>query len=121
MIIKADHFGSIIINGTKFKKDIVLDKGKVIKRDKKVSKKYKDNFGGHTPLTSEENIPWDCRILVIGTGYYGSLPISDNFKKEADKHSIKLKILKTPDAADFLNKLSDEDFKKINAVLHITC
>jgi hypothetical protein len=25
---------------------------------------------GHTPLSIEEDIPWKCRQLVIGTGAY---------------------------------------------------
>lgn len=121
MKIKATHFGSIIIDGVEYKKDIILDRGKILKRDKKRSKKYKDEFDGHTPLTKKENIPWDCKILVIGTGYYGSLPVSDDFKQEAEKRGVELKVLKTPEAVDFLNKFNKEDLKEINAILHLTC
>jgi len=121
MDIKTHHFGSITIDGVEYKKDIVVDQGKIFKRDKKISKKYKDKFDGHTPLTGEENIPWNCKTLVIGTGYYGSLPISDDFKKNAEKRGVELKIFKTPEAIDFLNKLNKEDFKDINVILHLTC
>ncbi|HIH78197.1 MAG TPA: hypothetical protein HA341_04665 [Halobacteria archaeon] len=121
MEIKAINFGSIIIDGIEYKKDIVLEKGKIFKRDKKISKKYKDEFDGHTPLTREEDIPWNCKTLVIGTGYYGALPISDDLKKEAEERGVKLKILKTPDAVDFLNKLNEDEFKEINVILHVTC
>ena len=53
--------------------DVVIDRGQVLKRSKKPSKKYRDQFG-HTPLYMEEDIRWKCRTLVIGTGT-GALPI----------------------------------------------
>jgi len=40
---------------------------------RKPSKKFREDFG-HTPLSVEEEIPWKCRQLVIGTGAYGRLP-----------------------------------------------
>jgi len=42
------------------------------KRKKEPSKKFRE--AGHTPLSVEEEIPWKCRRLVIGTGA-GALPI----------------------------------------------
>ncbi len=41
---------------------------------RKPSKKFREDFG-HTPLSVEEEIPWKCRQLVIGTGAYGRLPV----------------------------------------------
>ena len=65
-------FGSIQIDGTTYEHDVVVDRGEIIKRKKKPSKKFRDEFG-HTPLSVEEKIPWKCRQLVIGTGAYGKL------------------------------------------------
>ena len=53
---------------------MVIDRGEVRKRKKKSSKRFRDAFG-HTPLSIEEKIPWECRRLVIGTGT-GALPVS---------------------------------------------
>ena len=50
------------------------------KRRKKASKKYRDEFG-HTPLSVEEEIPWKCKRLVVGTGT-GALPVMDEVKRE---------------------------------------
>jgi hypothetical protein len=44
----------------------VIDRGRIRKRKKKPSKRFRDRFG-HTPLSIEEEIPWKCRRLVIGT------------------------------------------------------
>src|SRR5712675_1434805 len=60
-------FGSIRIDGVTYEHDVVIDRGNVGKRKKKPSKKFRDAFG-HTPLSMEEDIPWKCRRLVIGTG-----------------------------------------------------
>ena len=60
-------FGSIRIDGITYEHDVVIDHGKIRKRKKKLSKKFRDAFG-HTPLSVEEKIPWKCRRLVVGTG-----------------------------------------------------
>jgi len=60
-------FGSIRIDGVVYEHDVVIARGRVRKRKKKSSKPFRDAFG-HTPLSIEENIPWDCRRLVVGTG-----------------------------------------------------
>ena len=60
-------FGSIRIDGVTYEHDVVIDRGWVRKRKKKPSKKYRAEFG-HTPLSLEEKIPWQCRRLVVGTG-----------------------------------------------------
>jgi hypothetical protein len=66
-------FGSIRIDGETYESDVVIDRGKVRKRKKKPSRKFRDAFG-HTPLSVKEKIPWKCRRLVIGTGT-GDLPV----------------------------------------------
>ena len=71
-------FGSIQIDGSTYENDVVIDRGEISKRKKKLSKKFRDDFG-HTPLSVEENIPWKCRQLVVGTGAYGRLPTRGGF------------------------------------------
>ncbi len=50
------EFGSIKIDGATYEHDVVIDRGEIVKRQKKPSKKYRDRFG-HTPLSLEEKIP----------------------------------------------------------------
>jgi len=108
-------FGSICINGTSYEHDVVIDRGKVRKRDKKPSKKFRDHFG-HTPLSIEEKIPWKCHRLVVGTGG-GALPIMKEVKQEARRREIELIILPTEEAIQILK----EDPADTNAILHLTC
>ena len=73
MRIEAFSFGSTRIDGVTYEHDVVIDRGQVHKRNKKPSKRFRDDFG-HTPISMEEDIPWKCRRLVIGTGT-GALPV----------------------------------------------
>jgi hypothetical protein len=115
MRFDAFSFGSIRIDGVTYTHDIVIDGGQVRKRKKKPSKKFRDAFG-HTPLSIEEDIPWKCRRLVIGTGT-GRLPVMDEVKREAKRRHIKLLMLPTAEAIAELTERPG----KVNAILHVTC
>ena len=60
-------FGSIQIDGVVYEQDVVIEDGEISKRKKKPSKRFRDAFG-HTPLSVEEKLRWQCKRLVIGTG-----------------------------------------------------
>jgi hypothetical protein len=115
MNFEAFSFGSIRIDGTTYEYDVVIDRGQVSKRNKKPSKKFRAAFG-HTPLSIEEDLPWKCRRLVVGTGT-GDLPIMDEVKREADRREIELVILPTAEAI----KTLQENPEQSNAILHVTC
>ena len=108
-------FGQIRIDGIEYGYDVVIDRGKVRKRKKKASKKFREAFG-HTPLSLEEEIPWKCRRLVVGTGE-GALPVMDEVKREAERRKVELLILPTEVAMEILNRHA----KSTNAILHVTC
>lgn len=116
MRIDRFSFGSIRIDGVTFENDVVLDHGKVHTRRKKPSKEFRAAFG-HTPLSTHEDIPWDCRRLVVGTGAYGALPIMDEVREEAVRRRVKLVDLPTLEAIESLRT----DQKDTNAILHVTC
>src|SRR6516225_9519152 len=86
IVFEGFSFGSIRINGVSYEHDVVIDRGEIRKRDKKPSKKFRDDFG-HTPLTIKEEIPWKCHRLVIGTGG-GALPVMQEVKQEARRREI---------------------------------
>ena len=80
MRFESFSFGSIVIDGITYEHDVTIDRGEVRKRKKEPSKQYRAAFG-HTPVSIEEDIPWRCRRLVIGTGT-GALPVMDEVKRE---------------------------------------
>jgi hypothetical protein len=110
------EFGVIEVDGVTYEYDLVVDRGEIHRRNKKASKKYRETFG-HTPLSVEEDIPWKCRCLVIGTGAYGRLPVMEDVKREAEDRGVELVMLPTAEAIKVLEKHP----KKTNAVLHVTC
>jgi hypothetical protein len=115
--IEKFYFGSIRIDGVSYAHDVVIESGEVRKRKKKPSKELRDTYG-HTPLSSKEEIPWKCRRLVVGTGVYEALPVTDELKREAKRRKVELIILPTVQAIEALKK---EDLDRTNAILHITC
>jgi hypothetical protein len=110
------EFGVIEIDGVTYEHDVVVDRGEVHPRKKKASKKFRETFG-HTPLSVEEDIPWKCARLVIGTGAHGRLPVMDDVKREARERGVELVVLPTAKAIKVLLKHA----KKTNAILHVTC
>jgi hypothetical protein len=108
-------FGAICIDGVTYNHDVVIDRGRIYKRKKKPSKKFRDAFG-HTPLSVEEEIPWKCRHLIIGTGT-GALPIMEEVKREAKHRDVELLVLPTAQAVSVLN----DNVPGTNAILHVTC
>lgn len=109
-------FGSIEVDGTTYEHDLVVDRGQIRKRRKGPSKELRSHYG-HTPLSPAEDIPWDCRLLVIGSGAAGALPVTDDVAQEADRRGVKLVVLPTSQAIEKLREAGDDT----NAILHVTC
>ena len=116
MRIDQFTFGSVRIDGVIYEHDVVIARGRVRKRKKKSSKPFRDAFG-HTPVSIEENIPWDCRRLVVGTGADGALPVMDEVKQEAARRDVELITVPTSEA---MRALQTEPIDT-NAILHVTC
>jgi hypothetical protein len=116
MTIEGFSFGRIRIDGTEYEHDVVIDHGKIGKRKKKPSKPFQGQYG-HAPLSDREDIPWNCKRLIIGTGAYGRLPVMDEVTREAAQRHVELVLLPTPAAIDKVN----EGDAETNAVLHVTC
>ena len=109
-------FGSVRVDGVTYDHDLVIDRGKVRKRKKAASRKFRGAFG-HTPLSAEEDIPWRCRRLVIGTGAEGALPVMQQVRDEARRRKVDLVVLPTAQAIGVLARARVHT----NAVLHLTC
>jgi hypothetical protein len=114
MIVNNLSFGVITIDGESYGKDVIIDKGLVKKRLKKASKIYNYRFG-HTPLSPDENIPWDCKRLIIGTGQSSALPVMDEVRELAVRRGIELVMMSTPEAVKHVND------PHTNLILHLTC
>lgn len=109
-------FGSIEVDGTTYEHDLVIDRGDVRKRKKGPSKALRSRYG-HTPLSMGEDIPWDCRRLVIGSGAAGALPVVDDVAEEATRRGVELLVLPTSQALEEIERAPNDT----NAILHVTC
>src|SRR5659263_287307 len=110
-------FGLIEIDGARFERDVVVERGRVSRRHKKASKPLRDRYG-HTPLSLLEPIPWDCRRLIVGTGADGALPIDPDVFAEATRRGVELVAVPTGEACALL---ADANLESTNAILHVTC
>jgi hypothetical protein len=109
-------FGSVRVDGVTYDHDLIIDRGKVRKRKKAASRKFRGAYG-HTPLSIAENIPWRCRRLVVGSGADGALPVMQQVRDEARRRKIDLIVLPTAEAISALTKATADT----NAILHLTC
>jgi hypothetical protein len=109
-------FGSVRVDGVTYDHDLVIDRGKIRKRNKGASRQFRGGYG-HTPLSAAEDIPWRCRRLVIGTDADGALPVMDEVRQQARRHEVELVIVPTAQAVSILAKAT----KGTEGTLHLTC
>jgi hypothetical protein len=109
-------FGSVRVDGVTYDHDLIIDHGKIRKRKKAASRKFRSAYG-HTPLSAAEDIPWQCRRLVIGTGAEGALPVLRQVRDEARRRKVDLVVLPTAEAIGVLAEAT----RDTNAILHLTC
>lgn len=110
-------FGLVEVEGRRYAHDVVIERGVVRKRRKKPSKPYRDRYG-HTPLSTDEAIPWHGRRLVVGTGAEGLLPVMREVRDAARQRGIEVVAVPTEEACRLL---ADVPRDRVNAVLHVTC
>ncbi len=116
MRIDRFAFGTIRIDSQTYDRDVVIDRGEVRPRKKKPSRRFRDEYG-HTPLSTEEKIPWKCSRLIVGTGAQGALPVMPAVLEEARRRGVEVVAMRTDKAIEFLRSAGSDT----NAVLHITC
>jgi len=114
---KLVRFGVLELQRKRYERDVVIEAGRIRRRQKGPSKARRGEFG-HTPLTCAEGIPWGGRRLIVGTGADGALPIEPEVFAEAERRGITVEALPTRDACRMLGGLRPGD---VYAVIHVTC
>jgi hypothetical protein len=117
--INKTSFGSITIQGNKYEHDIIIRmNGKILKRKKKLSKRI---FGtSHIISIDEAKYIFEkgARLLIIGSGQYGQVTLSEEAEKYFRKKECKVKIFPTPEALEQWNK---QEKGAVIALFHLTC
>ena len=117
MRVRLVGFGLIEVDGQELDHDVVIDGGAVRKRSKRASKALRGEYG-HTPVSTHEELPWGGSRLIIGTGTYGSLPITPEVVEQADERGVQLVAVPTQQACQLIAGLDPDE---VYAALHVTC
>ena len=116
--IDRTKFGSITIEGNVFEHDVMIRRdGNVRKRKKKLSKAV---YGtSHTISLDEARYIYDedARRLIIGTGQYDNVRLSDEAADYFARKHWQVDLLPTPKAIRAWNKAEG----RVIGLFHVTC
>jgi hypothetical protein len=114
MKITNYRFGTIEIDGTPYRNDLIIASGKVIDNwwRKEGHKLQKEDIAAIIEEKPD--------VLVVGTGYFGRMTIPPETRHTLESHGIVLKAAKTGDAVEAFNKLQEE-CTRAAAAFHLTC
>ena len=118
MEIERTTSGTITIDGKTYEHDVVIRlSGEVVKRKKKLSKKY---YGTSHVLSKDEAkfvFEKRCEQLIVGSGQMGNVQLSPEAAAYFAKKGCKVLLQPTPEAIHVFNK---SHAKKIG-LFHVTC
>ncbi len=116
--IDGAKFGSITIDGEKFKHDVVIrPDGRVKKRKKKLSKAI---YGtSHTISLDEAKHVYQegAEQLIIGTGLFGRVQLSDEAAGFFERVGCRVTLLRTSKAVEAWNEAKGQ----VIGLFHVTC
>ena len=118
MEIKGTTFGSITIDGRTYEHDVIVRlSGEVVKRKKKLSKKYCGT--SHVLSKDEAEFVFEkgCEQLIVGSGQSGNVHLSPEAEAYFAKKGCKVVLQPTPEAIRLFNR---SNAKKIG-LFHVTC
>ena len=118
MQIESTTFGTITIDGKTYEHDVVIRlSGEVVKRKKKLSKKY---YGTSHVLSKDEAkfvFEKRCEQIILGSGQEGNVRLSPEAEVYFEKKGCKVLLQPTPEAIQVFNR---SHAKKIG-LFHVTC
>lgn len=118
MEIEATAFGNITIDGKTYEHDVIIRlSGEVVKRKKKLSKKY---YGTSHVLSKDEAkfvFEKGCEQLIVGSGQMGNVELSPEAEAYFSKKGCAVLLRPTPEAIGVFNR---SQAKKIG-LFHVTC
>ena len=118
MEIERTTFGTITIDGKTYEHDVIIRlSGDVVKRNKKLSKKY---YGtSHVISKDEARFVFEagCGQLILFSGQMGNVQLSPETEAYFAKKGCKVLLQPTPEAIQVFNRSHS---KKIG-LFHVTC
>jgi hypothetical protein len=115
---EATSFGSITIDGKKFNHDVIIRlDGTIKKRKKKLSKKFYGTSHKISRAEAEFIYEEGAQTLIVGTGQYDQVRLSDEAQEYFDDLGLKLITIATPEAI----RLWNDEKGALIGLFHITC
>ena len=118
MEIENTTFGTITMDGKTYEHDVVVRlSGEVVKRKKKLSKKY---YGTSHILSKDEAkfvFEKGCEQLIVGSGQMSNVRLSPEAETYFAKKNCKVLLQPTPEAIHVFNRSTA---RKIG-LFHVTC
>ncbi len=118
MEIERTTFGTITIDGTTYDHDVVIRlSGEVVKRKKKLSKKY---YGTSHILSKDEAkfvFEDGCDELIVGSGQMDNVRLSPEAEAYLAKRHCRVLLLPTPEAIRAFNASPQNKI----GLFHVTC
>jgi len=118
MKIDSTEFGRISIDGKTYEYDVIIRlSGEIVKRKKKLSKKY---YGtSHMISKDEAKFVYEdgCKTLILGTGQDDNVRLSEEAADYFERKGCKIIAQPTPDAIDTFNHSK----KEMIGLFHVTC
>ena len=116
--IDGTAFGSITIDGQDHSYDVVLTAaGEVVERRKELSKRHTGTSHVVSEAEAEYLLDQGAARLIIGTGQYGALGLSDEAKAFLDKKGCAVTLASTPEAIELYAAAAEP----VTAMFHLTC
>lgn len=113
-MIESYSFGTIVVNGARYKNDIKIIRNKVI------PEWWRKNGHAVTPHDIKDIIDAGPEIFILGTGASGVVKPGNEVIRLLDEKNIELIKIPTAEAVDIFNRLTNEK-KNIAAGFHLTC
>lgn len=116
--IAETTFGSITIEGERFEHDVLIrPSGQIEKRKKKLSKAVYGTSHIVSLAEAEYTYEKEVKRLIIGTGQYDSVTLSDEAANYFQRHHCQVELFPTPKAIQAWNKTSGP----VIGLFHVTC
>lgn len=113
MRIESYKFGEIIIEGRKYKSDLIVFPDRIF------DSWWRKTGHSLSKEDIEEVLSLKPEVFIVGTGYYGLMKVPEELKRIIRDCGIELIIEKTKKAVEFYNKISP--IKNTVAAFHLTC
>jgi hypothetical protein len=117
-MIERTTFGSITIDGKTYEHDVIIRlSGEVVKRKKKLSKKY---YGTSHVISKDEAkfvFETGCKQLILGSGQMGNVHLSLDAEEYFAKKGCKVLLRPSPEAIGAFNRSR----ARKAGLFHVTC